>query len=145
MIIPDVNLLVYAYNSDAPRHDGARRWWQDAVRGHQPIGLPWAVALGFLRIMTSRAVLPRPMTAAMALGHVRSWLEQPSVRVLQPGPRHLDILAGFIEAGAIASAVVTDAHIAALAVENQATVHSNDTDFARFPGLRWTDPLARPG
>ena len=102
------------------------------------------MALGFLRIMTSRAVLPRPMTPAGALGHVRSWLEQPSVRVLQPGPRHLDILTGFIEAGAIASAVITDAHIAALAVENQATVHSNDTDFARFPGLRWIDPLELP-
>ena len=77
----------------------------------------------------------------MALGHVRSWLEQPAVRVLQPGRRHLDILAGFVEAGVIASAVVTYTHIAALAVENQASVHSNDTHFGRFPGLRWTDPL----
>ncbi len=145
MIIPDVNLLVYAYNSDAPRHERAKDWWQNVIRSHQAIGMPWAVALGFLRIMTSRTVLPRPMQPAVALGHVRSWLEQPFVRVLQPGPRHLDILAGFIEAGAIASPVITDAHIAALAVENQAWVHSNDSDFARFPGLRWTDPLERSG
>ncbi len=141
MIIPDVNLLVYAYNSDAPKHHRARAWWEEAVRGYQPIGVAWVVALGFLRIITSRAVLVRPMEAAVALRHVRTWLEQPSVRVVQPGPRHLDILGGFVQAGAIASAVVTDAHIAALAVENQAEVHSNDTDFGRFPGLRWKNPL----
>lgn len=142
MIIPDVNLLVYAYNSDAPRHAQARQWWEDAVRGTQPIGMPWVVALGFVRIITSRAVMARPMEAATALRHIRTWLEQPSVRVLQPGPRHLDILDSFAAAGAITSAVVTDAHIAALAIESQSEVHSNDTDFGRFPGLRWTNPLA---
>jgi len=141
VIIPDVNLLIYAYNSDAPRHSRARQWWEDAVRDNQPIGIAWVVALGFVRIITSRAVMARPMEANTALRHVRTWLEQPSIRVVQPGPRHLDILGGFSEAGAIASAVVTDAHIAALAVENQAEVHSNDTDFGRFPGLRWTNPL----
>jgi len=141
VIIPDVNLLVYAYNSDAPLHSRARQWWEDAVRDNQPIGIAWVVALGFVRIITSRAVMARPMEANTALRHVRTWLEQPSIRVVQPGPRHLDILGGFSEAGAIASAVVTDAHIAALAVENQAEVHSNDTDFGRFPGLRWTNPL----
>jgi toxin-antitoxin system PIN domain toxin len=142
VIIPGINLLVYAYKSDAPRHLRARQWWEDAVRGYQPIGMAWVVALGFLRVMTSRAVMARPMEATRALRHVRTWLEQPSVRVVQPGPRHLDILGGFVQAGAIASAVVTDAHIAALAVENQAEVHSNDTDFGRFPGLRWKNPLA---
>jgi len=141
VIIPDVNLLVYAYNSDAPRHARARQWWEDAVRGTQPIGIAWVVALGFARVITSRAVMARPMETATALRHVRTWLEQPSVRVVQPGPRHLDILGGFAEAGAITSAIVTDAHIAALAVENQSEVHSNDTDFGRFPGLRWTNPL----
>lgn len=141
MIIPDVNLLVYAYNADAPRHRPARQWWEDSVRGHQPIGIAWLVALGFLRVITSRAVMARPMDATKALRHVRTWLEQPSVRIVQPGPRHLDILTGFVEAGAVASAVITDAHLAALAVENQAEVHSNDTDFGRFPGLRWINPL----
>jgi toxin-antitoxin system PIN domain toxin len=142
VIIPDVNLLVYAYNSDASKHPRARQWWEDAVRGNQPVGMAWVVALGFLRVMTSRAVMARPMEATVALRHVRTWLDQPSVRVVQPGPRHLDILGGFVQAGAIASAVVTDAHIAALAVENQAEVHSNDTDFGRFSGLRWTNPRA---
>ncbi|MBU6277426.1 MAG: type II toxin-antitoxin system VapC family toxin [Planctomycetes bacterium] len=142
MIIPDINLLVYAYNLDAPRHRQAKQWWEEAVGGHQSIGIAWIVALGFVRILTSRTVMARPMEAKTALGHVRLWLEQPSVRVIQPGPRHLDILDGFVAAGAIASAVITDAHLAALAIESQATVHSNDTDFGRFPGLRWIDPLA---
>jgi toxin-antitoxin system PIN domain toxin len=141
VIIPDVNLLIYAYNSDAPRHSRARQWWEDAVRGNHPVGVAWVVAIGFVRIITSRAVMARPMEVTTALRHVRTWVEQPSVRVVQPGPRHLDILGRFAEAGALASAVVADAHIAALAVENQAEVHSNDTDFGRFPGLRWTNPL----
>lgn len=145
MIIPDVNLLVYAYNSDAPHHQRAREWWECAVRGSQPVAIPWVVALGFLRIMTSRTVLVRPMEMATALHHPHSWLEQPSVRVLQPGPRHLTILTGFCEAGVLTAALISDAHIAALAIENQATVHSNDSDFSRFPGLRWSNPLNSTG
>ena len=121
MIIPDVNLLVYAYNSDAPHHQRAKEWWEPTVRGHQPVAM------------------------ATALQHLRSWLEQPSVHVLQPGPRHLTILAGFCEAGVLSSALLSDAHIAALAIENQATVHSNDSDFCRFPGLRWSNPLNSTG
>lgn len=141
MIIPDVNLLVYAYNSDAAHHQQAKTWWEQGMRGRQPVALPWIVALGFLRIITSRAVLTRPMDVATALDHVRSWLDQPGVQLLQPGPRHLDILTSFGEAGVLTAALMTDAHIAALAIENQATVHSNDSDFSRFPGLHWTNPI----
>jgi predicted nucleic acid-binding protein len=96
------------------------------MRGRQPVAIPWIVALGFLRIITSRIVLPRPMDIATALGHVRSWLDQPVVQ---------------LPAGVLTAALMTDAHIAALAIENQATVHANDSDFSRFPGLRWTNPL----
>jgi hypothetical protein len=141
VIIPDVNLLVYAYNSDAPCHQQARGWWEACVRGFQPVAIPWVVAIGYLRLMTSAAVLQRPVEVATALGHLRCWLEQPSVRILQPGPRHLAILSGFCEAGVLSAAVMTNAHIAALAIENQAFVHSNDSDFSRFPGLRWINPL----
>ena len=144
MIIPDVNLLVYAYNTDAPFHPQARRWWEACVTGSRPVAIPWAVALGYLRLMTNARVLPRPLTMAVALGHLRLWLEQPSVLILQPGPRHLGILTGFCEAGALSGPLLTDAHIAALAIENQAIVHSNDSDFSRFAGLRWINPLAGP-
>ena len=101
MIIPDVNLLVYAYNADAPFHLAAKRWWEGCVGGSQPVAM-----------------------------------------ILQPGPRHLALLSGFCEAGVLRGALLTDAHIAALAIETQAVVHSNDSDFSRFPGLRWTNPLA---
>lgn len=141
MIIPDVNLLVYAYNADAPQHQRARRWWEQCLRGAQPVAIPWVVGLGYVRIMTSQTVLQRPMNPATALGHVRLWLEQPIVQVVQPGPRHLSILEGFSEAGVLSATLMTDAHIAALAMESQATVHSNDSDFARFAGLRWVNPL----
>jgi toxin-antitoxin system PIN domain toxin len=144
LIIPDVNLLVYAYNTDAPFHPQARRWWEACVAGSQPVGIPWAVALGYLRLMTNARVHPRPLTMAVALGHLRLWLEQPSVLILQPGPRHLGILTGFCEAGTLSAPLLTDAHIAALAIENQAIVHSNDSDFSRFAGLRWINPLASP-
>jgi len=142
MIIPGVNLLVYAYNSDAPHHQRAKGWWEECVRGSQPVAIPWVVALGFLRVITSRVALERPMAVATALAHLRTWMEQPSVRILQPGPRHIAILQGFCEVGVLAGTLITDAHIAALAIEYQAVVHSNDSDFSRFAGLRWINPLA---
>jgi len=145
VIIPDVNVLVYAYNLDASHHQRARYWWEECLRGVQPVAIPWVVGLGYVRIMTSQTVLQRPLNPATALGHVRLWLEQPNVQVLQPGPRHLSILEGFSEAGVLSATLTTDAHIAAMAMESQATVHSNDSDFARFAGLRWVNPLLNAG
>lgn len=141
MILPDVNLLVYAYNADAPLHGQARRWWETCLDDSRPVAIAWVVALGFVRLMTSRAVMQRPMAMETALGHLGRWLERPSVLILQPGPRHLAILSSFCDAGVLHSALLTDAHIAALAIDNQAVVHSNDNDFSRFPGLRWSNPL----
>jgi toxin-antitoxin system PIN domain toxin len=142
VILPDVNLLVYAYNADAPLHKPAAAWWEEALSGTSQVGLPWIVCLGFTRLMTSRAVLVEPMSTAEALAHVRSWIERPQADIVQPGPRHLDILDSFARVGALTSTLVTDSHIAALAIELQAEVHSNDGDFSRFPGLRWHNPLA---
>lgn len=142
MIVPDVNLLVYAYNSEAPRHAEARRWWEACLSGSTSVGLSWATLTGYIRVMTSRAVLLRPLDPAEAIGHVREWLHQPQALVLVPGPRHLDLLETLVTATGAAGRLTTDLHIAALAMENQAELHSDDTDFARFPGLRWHDPLA---
>lgn len=141
MFIPDLNQLVYAYNSDAAHHQQAKVWWEHLVAGSQPIALPWVVALGFLRVMTNRSVLERPMAMATALDHLGSWLDQPGVWILQPGPRHLAMLTGFCDTDVLSGALVNDAHIAALGIENQAVVHSNDSDFCRFAGLRWINPL----
>ena len=141
MILPDINLLVYAYNSDAPGHRRAKAWWETCLSENQPVGLPWAVMLGYLRLTTSRSVLVDPFAASEAIGHIRSWLERPQVQILQPGPRHLELLESLVRDGQASSNLTTDAHLAALAIEHQAHLHSNDGDFSRFPGLRWTNPL----
>ena len=141
MIVPDVNLLVYAYNQDAPHHMAARRWWEAALSATESVGLTWVTCLGYVRLTTNRRVLLHPWNAAEVLEHIRTWLVRPHVQILQPGPRHLDILAGFATAGILASELATDAHLAAVAIEHQGTVYSNDGDFARFPGLRHRNPL----
>lgn len=142
MILPDVNLLVYAYNADAPDHQAARSWLESVLSETRAVALPWAVSLGFLRLMTSRHVLVDPMTAEETIGHVRSWLARPQVRVLQPGPGHLDLVADLAREAGKAADLTTDIHLAALAIEHQAELHSNDRDFDRFPGLRWRNPLS---
>ncbi|MBN1945342.1 MAG: type II toxin-antitoxin system VapC family toxin [Bradymonadales bacterium] len=141
MIIPDINLLVYAYSRNAPLHRQARTWLEGLMRKGEPLGLPWAVILGFVRLMTHPAVLVPPLRPAQVLAQVASWLDRPPVRVLDPGPRHLLILTGLLDALGVAGRLTTDAHLAALAIEYQAELHSSDTDFGRFPGLRWRNPL----
>jgi toxin-antitoxin system PIN domain toxin len=141
VILPDLNLLVYAYNSDAPGHRRAKDWWESCLSETRPVGLPWAVILGYLRLTTSRRVLVDPFTTQEALGHIRSWLERPQVQVLQPGPRHLDLLDSLMQDAQASGDLTTDVHLAALAIEHQAELNTNDGDFSRFPGLRWTNPL----
>lgn len=141
MIVPDVNLLVFAYNAAAPRHAQARDWWQERLSGRDVVGLPWAVILGYVRLVTHRRVLASPIPATQALVHVRAWMARPHVEVVNPGARHLDIIESLVRATGSAGDLTTDIHLAALAIEHQAEVHSNDSDFSRFPGLRWSNPL----
>ena len=142
MIVPDINLLVYAYTSDALHHQKARSWWESCLSEGHMVGIPWVVVLGFVRVMTSRVVLTDPLDPAEALQHARSWLERPQARALVPGPRHLEILSEIMQTSEASGRLTTDAHLATLAIETQAELHSNDADFARFPGLRWRNPLA---
>lgn len=141
MILPDVNLLVHAYNSESRVHAAARRWWEGALSGPRPVALAWAAMLGFIRLTTHRQILDNALPAGEACGHVRAWLAQPQVVVLHPGDRHAAILFGFLESLGTAANLTTDAHLAALAVEHQAVIHSTDADFSRFPGLNWLNPL----
>lgn len=141
MIMPDINLLLYAYNPGAAQHAAARRWWEGLLREGERVGIAWAVILGFVRLSTTRGVLARPATTAEAISRVAAWLEQPGAFILSPGPRHLEVLARTL-AATPGGPLTTDAHLAALAIESQAELHSNDADFARFPGLRWHNPLA---
>lgn len=141
MIIPDVNLLVYSYNSDAKFHPQAKVWLEETLTKGLPFGLPWAVALGFIRIMTDNRILEKPMEPGEAVGHVQSWLDCPGVTILEPGHRHLEILSQLFAHTQLGGKLTTDTHIAALAIEHHAEIHSNDRDFDRFEGLRWKNPL----
>ena len=142
MIIPDINLLIYAHNAADPQHTLAKKWWESSINGSNPIGLPWIVMGGFIRLMTHPRVLENPMKTADATDCVRTWLDQASVIVLEPGKNFPIIFFNFLEDLGSAGNLTTDAHIAALAVEKQGEVHSCDLDFARFKGLNWTNPIA---
>ncbi len=141
MIVPDINLLVYAYNKRALRHEPAKAWWEATLSGNTPVGLPWVTSSGFIRIMTHRRILEEPISPEDAIDLVRSWLDQPAVVILEPGPRFAGLFFDYLEKLGTAGDLTTDAQLAALAVENQAELHSNDTDFSRFDGLRWRNPL----
>lgn len=142
MIVPDINLLVYAYNADAPQHPKAREWVEETLNGSEAVGLPWAVACGFIRITTTPRILVEPMEPTEALAHVRDWLRCPGVSVLDPGPRHLDIVERLLEEIGTAGPLTTDIHLAAIAMEYQCMLASTDQDFGRFSGLNWVNPLS---
>jgi len=141
VIVPDINLLMYAHFSEFGQHGEARRWWQELLGGREPFGMLWSVSIGFLRLTTHPNKLTMPLTSEQAVVVVESWLSHPHVSVLQPGSQHLSVLAELLTAVGRGGNVVPDAHIAALAIEHDAEVHTNDRDFARFPGLRWSNPL----
>ena len=142
MVVPDINLLVFAYNEAAPRHDAARAWWEGLMTGRERVGLPWAVVMGFIRLVTHASVLEAPLPPRPAVDRVQQWFALEHVQALDPGPRHLIILETLFGSTGVGGSLTTDTHLAALAIEHQCELHSNDADFARFPGLRWHNPLA---
>ena len=142
MIIPDVNVLIYAYNSGSLHHKAAREWWEETLTLPRPVGLPWVSILGFVRIIT-RSIMAKPLFPGEAIGVVRTWLAIPGVQILTPGEFHAEIFFRLIEQVGTAGNLTTDAHLAALAIEYRGELASTDTDFARFPGLRWFNPVAR--
>jgi toxin-antitoxin system PIN domain toxin len=141
LIIPDINLLVYAHNDGIPQHDSARYWWEGLVNGAERVGVPWIVSAGFVRLMTHPAVLAHPANPTEAVDCVLEWFRYRHVTPVNPGIDHLPYLRRNLDAAGVGANLITDAHIAAIAMEYQAEVHSNDTDFSRFPGLRWRNPL----
>lgn len=142
MIVPDVNLLIYAVDRGAPLHRQARRWLEERISGSETIGLPWNVLLAFLRITTRQGPLRHPLSLDQAFDLVESWLDQPSVVVLHPGPRHARLLRDLLHPLGTGGNLTSDAHLAAITIEQGAELCSSDTDFMRFPGLRWRNPLA---
>jgi toxin-antitoxin system PIN domain toxin len=142
VIVPDVNLLLYAHVGGFSEHAKARVWWERLLNGRTEVGIGAPALFGFLRLATNRRVLQPPMSIDDALSNVESWLQRPHVRVLNPGTRHLEIAFGLLRRLGIAADLTTDAQLAALAIEHQGELHSNDADFGRFPQLRWINPLA---
>ena len=145
MIIPDVNLLLYATITGFPQHERSRAWFEDALNGSALVGLTSPAVFGYIRIATSGRVLASAMSVTDAIGRVQRWLAQPNVRFVVPGPEHLEIAFGLLETIGAGANLTTDVQLAAYAIEQDADLCSNDTDFGRFPSLRWVDPLKRIG
>lgn len=141
MILVDANLLIYAIDTDAPLHRPAREWLEEALSGTTRVGLPWIVLLAFLRITTRPRILVRPLSLGEATDYVDSWLDQPFVEPVSPGLSHWGILRSLLAASGTAGNLTSDAHIAALAIEHRAAIHSTDHDFGRFPGVEHVNPL----
>jgi toxin-antitoxin system PIN domain toxin len=141
VIVPDVNLLMYAHVSSFPQHTKARAWWEGLMNGRVDVGIAGPVLFGFLRLATNRKVIDPPMSTETAVGHAESWLARPHVHFLSPGTRHLDIAFALLRQLGTGGNLTTDIQIAATAIEHQAELHSNDLDFHRFPQLRWREPL----
>ena len=142
MIVPDVNLLLYAVVTAFPQHEGAHAWWQETINSTVEVGLTSPAIFGFIRIATNPRVLSPPLTVEAATGYVSGWLTQPNVSHLVPGARHIEIGFGLLDGVGTGGNLTTDVQLAALAFEYDADMYSNDTDFGRFPGLRWINPLA---
>jgi hypothetical protein len=143
VILVDANLLVYAHVASFPQHETAREWLDGKLNGAAPVGLPWESLLAFLRLVTNPRVFEQPEPAAAAWAQVQGWLDNQNAWIPLPTENHRAVLGNLLTASGAHANLVPDAHLAALAIEHQAELCSNDSDFGRFPGLRWRNPLAR--
>ena len=141
MILVDANLLIYAHVQSFPQHARAREWLDARLSGSAQVGLPWPSLLGFLRLVTNRRVFERPESTDDAWRQVTSWLGCDAAWIPQPTDRHREVLGRLLGKVNVAANLIPDAHLAALAIEHGLTLCSTDGDFARFPDLRWQDPL----
>jgi uncharacterized protein len=137
VILPDVNVLLHAVNGGAAQHATAHAALLDAY-AKGPVALCWPALLGFLRLSTRAGILARPLPVEQALAVQRTWLEHPGSLLVQPTPQHAALLGGLLMGAGRGGPLVSDAHLAALAIEHGATLLSFDSDFARFAGLRFT-------
>ncbi|MGA7173133.1 MAG: TA system VapC family ribonuclease toxin [Candidatus Dormiibacterota bacterium] len=138
----DANLLLYAVDRETRSHSQAAKWLEQALSGPTRVGFPWPTLLAFLRIATHPRALRAPLDGSQAWGFVADWLNCPGAWIPQPTQGHAEILQGLIEAHDLRGNLIPDAHLAALAIEHGLPVFSTDSDFARFPEVRWVNPLA---
>jgi toxin-antitoxin system PIN domain toxin len=142
MILPDANLLIYAYDSSSSFHERARAWLESVLSGDELVLLPWASILAFVRITTNARAFTAPLGVDEAAAIVAEWLAQPVVRPVAPTERHWQFLERMLVEGQARGPIASDAHLAALALEHGATLYTTDRDFARFHGLRFTNPIS---
>jgi toxin-antitoxin system PIN domain toxin len=141
MILVDANLLLYAEDSLSEHHEAARIWWDAQLSGSDPVGVCWPVLTAFIRIGTNARLHQRPLTLKEATERVQSWLNQSCVRIIQPTDQHWSIFQQMLRGGNAVGNLVSDAHLAALAVEHNCVLQSTDADFSRFRGLKWKNPI----
>lgn len=141
MVVPDLNVLLYATNASAPQHRACQQWLTEAFAGPEPVGLSWQVLLGFLRLSTKAVIFARPLTTEAACDVINQWLQQPAAVIIHPTERHLELLRDLLMRVGTAGNLTTDAHLAALALAHGAKVVSCDSDFSRFAPLVRLNPL----
>ncbi len=142
MILPDVNLLVYAIDETSSFHKQSRAWWDELLSSTEPVGLCYPAILGFIRLTTNRRIFESPLSIGTAVDHVENWLGQPNTILLLPTGSHWPLLAKLLKSTGAGANLTTAAHLAAFAIEHGCTLCSNDSDFERFEGLRWENPLS---
>ena len=141
-MLVDANLLLYAVDERSPLHERAAGWLTDVLNGPRRIGIPWMSLIAFLRISTHARATESPLPPSQATAFVRDWLAADVVWTPGPGPRHAQLVLDLIETAHLTGNLISDAHLAAIAIEHGLVLVSNDSDFARFPALRWMNPLA---
>jgi uncharacterized protein len=142
VILVDANLLVYSHVETFPQHEPARQWLDGRLNGRERVGLPWTSLLAFVRLISNPRIFESPRSIQQAWNQVQAWLNLPTVWVPQPTPEHPAILGSLIGGVPLRSNLVPDAHLAAIAIEHGLLLCSTDGDFARFPTVRWQNPLA---
>lgn len=138
----DANILLYAVDEASPFHEAARRWLEDALNGAQRVAISWYSVGAFLRIATNPRAMSHPLSPSQAWELVDAWLDAPAVWIPQPGLRHRDILRDLVVVGDLRGNLVSDAVLAAICMEHGLAIVSADSDFARFGGIRWLNPVA---
>lgn len=145
MILPDANLLLYAYDQSSPFHGAAKEWWERVMSDRDAVILLPTVVFGFVRIATHPRVFEAPLAIADAASHVCSWLERPQVQLHEMLPQDVETALQLLESAGTAGNLTTDAQIAAVALRLDAEIHTADFDFGRFPQIRFVNPLGTHG
>lgn len=141
MIVLDANILIYAYDSACVEHRHARKLMEGIFSGKEPVGIPWQTICAFLRVQTNPRLPGDRFTTELAVETIDEWMELPQVQLLAAGQRHWTLFRQMLLEGAVRGPLASDAELAALTIEHGGVLYTTDRDFARFPGLRWVNPL----